>query len=295
MSTIRETLTSATKALQTSKTSPAALEAEVLLLHILKKPKEFLYSNPEFKLSETAISNFQFLISRRVKGEPIAYLTGHKEFYGLDFIVNKNVLIPRPETELLIEETLKCTGGSRPAPTTLYSLPATIADIGTGSGCIAVTLAKNLPQTKIYATDRSAPALKIAKENAARHGVAKQITFKRGDLLLPLRNVQLDIIVANLPYLDIKTRSLAAKRPETRGLDFEPQQALYAGPKGFDVFLKFFKQLALRSQRPNLVILEIGHNQAHEIKKLIKKILPEYQAEIKKDLAGHNRLAILKK
>ncbi|MFA5358933.1 MAG: peptide chain release factor N(5)-glutamine methyltransferase [Patescibacteria group bacterium] len=286
MSNISKILNDATKRLKSKSSSPT-LDAEILLAHVLKKPKEFILIHPETVLTKKQISNLQFLISKRKTGEPIAYLTGHKEFYGLDFIVNRHVLVPRPETELLVEETLKIINAN-------YQPPITIADIGTGSGCVAITIATKSPNAKIYATDISSLALTVAKKNSAEHKTTKQLIFKRGSLLSPLQNIKLDIIVANLPYLDKKMKNLL-RSTETRGLKFEPTLALYAGDKGLDKFKKFFSQLAKRKQQPNFVLLEIGHNQGRVLQKLCTKYLPGYKTTIKKDLCDFDRVLILKK
>jgi len=269
--------------LATKKITP--LDAEVLLSFVLKKPKEFLYAHPEFQPTKKQISNFQFLISKRIKGEPIAYLTGHKEFFGLDFLVNKNVLIPRPETEILVEDVLFQISNNK------YQI-TNIADVATGSGCIAISLKKHLPKLKIFATDISSAALNVAKKNAKRHKV--KLNLFKGDLLTPIKNKKIDLLVANLPYLDIKHKNLL-KSSETIGLKFEPKKALYAGTKGFDLFQKFFEQLNQRKQSPKYIFLEIGHNQATDLKKLIKKYLRQYSVKIKKDLAHLDRVLILKK
>ncbi|MBI5621993.1 peptide chain release factor N(5)-glutamine methyltransferase [Candidatus Falkowbacteria bacterium] len=284
MLSLRQTLTLAVQQLQPSKTKIATLDAEILLSHILKKPKEYLYTHPEKILTRRQHAAFQKLIARRTKGEPIAYLVGHKEFFGLDFTINKNALIPRPETELLVEETLN------QLPTTSSQLSA-IADIGTGSGCIAVAIAKHAPKTKIYGTDVSAKTLALAKTNAHRHQVSHRITFLPGSLLAPLKNIKLDALVANLPYgwSNWKNNTSA----ETIGLRFEPPRALFTGERGLKLYRQFLKQMAKRQQQPRLMLLEFDPRQTKAFTKLIKQILPHYSLEIKKDLLGHNRLIIL--
>ncbi len=268
--------------LRLNKTSPSAnLDAEILLSFILKKDKIFLYSHPENKLTSTQLIKFKKIIDRRLQGEPIAYLTGTKEFYNLNFIVNKYVLIPRPETEIIVAEILK------------NRKIKTIADIGTGSGCIATALAKNNSKLKIYASDISASAINIARKNAINNKINKQITFKKGDLLKPFKNIKLDAIVANLPYLDIKHKNLL-NSSETVGLKFEPTIALYAGKDGLDSYRQLFKQIKQLKHTPNFIYLEIGHLQTIKIKKIIKTNLPSVKINIKKDLAGLNRLIIIK-
>ncbi len=273
--TSKQALIWAQKKLKASKT--ASLDAEVLLAFVLKKSKEFLYTHPEKTLTSQQAQRLKFLINRRAKGEPVAYLTNHKEFYGLDFYVDKRVLIPRPETELLVEEVIKFVNKKK----------TTIADIGTGSGCIAITLKKYLPQATIYATDISKPALAVAKKNAKKHQV--KIKFLPGDLLKPLvrkRNVdvslaEIDIVVANLPYLPFS-------------LKYEPQRALKAGRYGLKTYQEFFEQIKKGAVNPQIIFCEINNLYLSPLKNLLKKYFPSSQFKIKKDLAGLSRILIIK-
>lgn len=291
------------------------LDIEILLCAVLKKPKEYLFTNPNKTISHTPYAQFQLLFKKRQKGWPIAYLTGHKEFYGLDFIVNKNVLIPRPETELLVDEVLKYIRLSK-----INNQQSTIIDIGTGSGCIAIALAKNLERfchpelaegrssdknasVIIYATDYSTTAIKTAKLNAQYNKV--KINFLKGNLLnLPLPEgekqrgweiskihnsqfaIRNSIITTNLPYL---TKS-EMKEPSIK---FEPKSALYGGPDGLKYFKQFFKQIKKFNLQPQAIFFEIGYKQADQIKKLASSALPNYIFKVKKDLCGKDRLLIL--
>jgi len=176
------------------------LEAEVLLMSATDITKERLFKNPEDKLNFWQILKLRYFLWRRKNDWPIAYLTGHKEFYGLDFIVNKNVLIPRPLSEEIIDLALQEIKANQ-------KRPLTIIDIGTGSGCLIIALAKTLLKTepvenfKFLASDISEPALKVAKQNARLHGLEKNITFLQGNLLEPFNNIEIDLIITNLPYL----------------------------------------------------------------------------------------------
>lgn len=310
---IQDALKWANKILAKKKISSSALDTEILLAFVLGKPKEYLLIHPKNKLTAKQFNKFKQLIGRRAKYEPVAYITGHKEFFGLDFLINKNVLIPRPETEILIKEATRYALGHE---------PSTIIDIGTGSGCIAVSIAKtmNHPKSpftkggeggfcplvkggrgdfKIYATDISKAALKIAKLNARRHDVLGQINFLQGDLLKPLIKIHNSkfiihnsIIVANLPYLT--TKEWQNSQPEIR--KYEPRGALDGGLDGLKYFHELFQQLETYQPRKlKTIILEIGWNQATKIKNLAKKYLPGYKMEIKKDLAGFDRLVIIYK
>jgi release factor glutamine methyltransferase len=277
--TIAEALQFGTTTLRTAAIDTRRLDAEVLLMHTLKKPREFLFMYPEKRLSTKQVAAYRALIRRRTKHEPIAYLVGKKEFYGLEFLVDKRVLIPRPETELIIETVLELIKDQ--------STNITIADIGTGSGCIAITLKKILPKTTVIATDMSAAALTAAKTNARRHHAA--VKFLRGDLLTPLKKIPIDILVSNLPYLPTTPRT---RRP-TADVWHEPSSALFAGRDGLDCFKKLFTQLTQRTTLPKYVVLEIGHDQGKSLPRLIKRLLTIYSVEIKKDLAKKNRLAVL--
>jgi len=301
MPNIKSLLTSAASSLR--RTSPSApLDAEILLSHAIRKPKEFLYSHPESELTKKQISDFQSLISQRKKGIPVAYLTNHKEFFGLDFYVDNRVLIPRPETEILVEEVIKkispparlafapakrARGGDRPSGARAEGVG--VVDIGTGSGCIAITLAKYFPRLKIYATDISEPALAVARKNAARHRA--KIIFTKGNLLAPLKNKKIDVLVSNLPYGWRAWKNNTSV--ETKGLSFEPAVSLFTEEKGLKLYRQLFEQIKGLKNKPKLVALEFDPRQTTELKKLAKKYLPAYKLEIKKDLAGLNRVLIL--
>jgi release factor glutamine methyltransferase len=314
---ISQILAKTIKKLKKCKIKNPHLEAEILLSNILKKPREFILAHPNYKLTNSQITNLKFQISCRIKGKPLAYIIGHKEFYGLDFRVNKNVLIPRPETELMIEEALKRIKNNVKR--------ITLIDVGTGSGCIIVTLAKILNRKseignrKFLATDISQSALTIARKNAKLHKVNKDITFLRGNLLEPIiQNPKLLItnyhrlggipptknyikkwrdqllITANLPYL------IPAQIKNSPTIQYEPKLALSAGPDGLKYYRQLFKQikillnsnkLALNSQI--FAMLEIDPSQTTKIKQLAKNTLPQCKYEIKKDLKGHNRLVII--
>ena len=286
---IKEALKWATKKLNKIKTT--SLDAEVLLSFDLNKPKEYLFSHPEISLTLRQTQKLKKLVEQRSKLEPVAYLTNHKEFYGLDFYVNKNVLVPRPETEMLVDEVIKVSRNKK----------INIADIGTGSGCIAITLAKHLPKAKIFATDICKRALKVAQKNAKNHKL--KINFFQGDLINPLKNKKIDIIIANLPYIPLK--ALANPKEYSWGIDqyvdeycalkFEPKKALAGGADGLKLYEKIFQQIKNLKKLPSLIIMEFGYNQAAELKKLIKKYIPGYTIQIKKDLSELDRILILKK
>lgn len=293
---IKQVLLWGYKIFKDKKIESAYFDAELLLAHTLKKPKEFLHTYPKQKLKKSRLAAYRKFIRRRLELEPIAYLTGQKEFFSLNFYVDKNVLIPRPETEILVEEILNEIKESIRQPQKKF----TIIDVGAGCGNIAISLAKNLHKKlhySIFALDQSEPALKIAKKNAFRHRI-KNFKFLKGDLLKPflvkkIIKTELLIIAANLPYLTL------CQWQKNKELHFEPKSALVAGPDGLKyikLFLTQLPQLILKNKKLKKIIsyLEINPAQSKKIKKLANQYLPNSQIKIKKDLAGRDRLVILK-
>jgi release factor glutamine methyltransferase len=268
------------------------LEAEVLLSCILKKPREYIFAHPEYELNKKQVTSYKLQVTRRLQGVPIAYLTGEKEFYALKFFVNKNVLIPRPETEMMVDAALALIK---------KDTAATIIDVGTGSGCVIITLAKRLADFRFwnldfgfYAIDVSDKALVVAIKNAKFHNVSKQIHFIKNNLLdsIPrskIRNLKSKILItANLPYL---TPAQIKKSPSIK---FEPRLALAAGPDGLRYYRHLFRQIRQAKMKNVTILCEIDPSQKVSIKRLAKKLLPLSSIEIKKDLRGHSRLAIIK-
>ncbi len=254
---IQQNLINSTKVIKTHSPS-ARLDAEVLLCFVLNKSKEYLYTHPEYELTIKQQTTFTKLINKRKTGWPVAYLTGHKEFYGLDFIVTPKVLIPRPETETLVTMVIQYCKEQK------FLFPSlTIADIGTGSGAIAIALAKNLSTAKIYATDYSPAALTIAKKNAKLNQT--KITFLTGNLIKPILNKKIDLLVANLPYLPTK---------KNFHLAHEPRLALYSGADGLKHYRLFFQQLTKMKYLPLAIFIEHGPKQFPSLKKIILSHFP---------------------
>jgi release factor glutamine methyltransferase len=281
--TIRKALYNATKPLRRISKSPS-LDAEVLLCHLFKTDKTRLYQNLNKQITQNQLKRYRKLILRRKQHEPIAYITKHKEFYGLDFYIDKRALIPRSETETLVEETLKLLLSFYKLKN-LKGLRKTIADVGTGSGCIAVALAKNLPKSKIYATDISKNALKIAKINIQKFKLQKQIKLLHGDLLKPLKE-RVDIIVANLPYLTLDQLNVTEEEIKR----YEPKIALLAGEVETKLYEKLLKQATKYLKRRGLIVLEIDPKFITKITGIIKERFPKSKLKIKKDLAGLDRV-----
>lgn len=254
---------------KTTSTSPS-LDAEVLLCFVLGFTKSDLISNRKAQILPLKQSKYEELIKNRVKGLPVAYLTGFKEFYGLKFKVNKNVLIPRPETETLVEKIIFEMKNRHSVK---------ILDIGTGSGCIIVTLAKKLSNTNFYfGSDASPRALAVAEENANAHKV--KVKFIRSDLTRTT-GTDYDIIIANLPYLS-GTLDDSVK--------FEPKSALIARKNGLELYEKLFKEISGSQHKP-LLFLEFGHDQQERIVQLAAQFLPDTHVEFFKDLFGIPRFA----
>ncbi len=281
MTTLRDVLTRGRRMLLQSDSD--RLDTQVLLEHVLGIDRATLYAYPEREVSAEQEQQFLALIERRTQGEPIAYLLGHEEFYGLDFLVDKRVLIPRPETEMLVETALRLVRSRLAAGETPL-----VADIGTGSGAIPITLAVEEPcLPSLYAVDISTDALAIAQQNCRLHHVEQQVHLLHGDLLIPLPE-PVDILTANLPYVgteevDVMTRDV---------LDYEPHQALFSGPDGLDLLQRFFEQVRVSEKlKPHgVMLLEIGYRQRELLEKLLASLWPNATITFQKDYAGWDRM-----
>jgi release factor glutamine methyltransferase len=252
----------------------ASRDAELLLMRTLGKDRAWLLTHPDAPIAPNQLAQYKTWINRRQKHEPIQYILGEQEFYGLVFQVTRDVLIPRPETEHLVEATLE----RLPENT-----PLRIADIGTGSGAIAIALAHKLPQAKITALDISKAALAVAKENAARHNVAERIDFRPSDLLEAAQGERFDAIVSNPPYV-ATTEEL---EPQVR--DYEPQTALYAGETGLDIYRRLIPQAKAALKPEGWLLMEIGHGQSKALAELLHGWA---NTEFVDDLQGIPRVAI---
>ena len=248
------------------------LAAELLLLHVLCRNRTWLYAHPEELLTDAESQRFSDLIARRAAGEPTQHLTGKQEFWGLEFEVGRDVLIPRPETEHIIEVALDRIAlrerrAGRPQKSDGAGLR--IADIGTGSGCIAIALAKELPAAGIVATDISPAALVVAKRNAERHSVSGRIDFCEANLLAPLAaghsRVAFDLITSNPPY--VGRRESATLPREVR--EHEPHAALFGGEEGYELYAELVTQSAGHLKCGGIVVLELGHNSLPAVQPLL--------------------------
>ena len=256
----------------------ARLEAEVLLASVLAMPRHLIYVYPEEGVSPQQGQMLARMVERRLAREPLAYVLGHWEFYGLDFAVGTDALIPRPETELLVERAL-VLAGTRPVPEEVV-----IAEAGTGSGAISISLALHLPLARIYATDLSQDALAMARLNAARHGVADRVALLQGDLLEPVPP-RADLIVANLPYLP--TGRIDSLQPEIR---WEPRMALDGGPDGLGLIRRLLHQAVDRIKAGGSILLEIEPEQVGPLEALARELFPGGTTVVRQDLAHLDRV-----
>ena len=286
--TIDKLINWSTEYLQQKGVDSPRLNAEVLLSHLLGIERVELYLDPDRSLNQTGVSDFESLIQRRGQREPLQYLTGKQEFWSLNFKITENVVIPRPETELLVEEAVKIVNkesSSVPQPR--------ILDIGTGCGVISIALAKEIGPARILATDISRSALVIARENAARHRVEDRILFLCGDLFDPLKDdrFSFNLITSNPPY--IPSGGFGQLEPEVK--DFEPHQALNGGEDGLD-FLHRIADQADRFLLPGgWLLLEVGEGQAEKVAGLLKESSHYQTPMIVNDYSGRPRVVKARK
>ncbi|HXK60367.1 MAG TPA: peptide chain release factor N(5)-glutamine methyltransferase [Acidobacteriota bacterium] len=279
--TLREAIHEGTNYLASHGLETARRDAELLVMNVVGKERAFLYTHPEWPLSDQERIKFCDWLQRRKDRYPIQYLVGFQEFYGRSFKVDPRVLIPRPETELLVDVSLELIAGRRES--------VHVADIGTGSGCIAVTLACENPLVQVTATDISPGALEIARENAERLGCVERIEFVRGDLLEPLvqssgRNF--DLILSNPPYVDDESTKI-----DYSVRTFEPPEAVFAGPTGFEIYQKILSGAPAVLHEGGSLVLEIGAGQLEALEELARQ-RGWGLVESRNDLAGIPRCAV---
>jgi len=285
--TLAEVINNASSKLGIAGVTNARLDAEVLLSHIMSRDRAWLFTHIHDTLDDETRGVFENTVERRSKREPLQYILGKQEFWGLAFIVTPDVLIPRPETELVVESALKIIES--------MNQQITIVDLCTGSGCIAISLAKELKVARVFAVDKSGRALDIAKENARKHGVSDRIRFLEGDLYQPLEMLDIlggvDIIVSNPPY--VQSGDYDMLQPEVR--DFEPAMALFAGPQGTEIHRKIIEGAPAYLKQTGALIMEMGLGQAKFLTKMTQDTEAYGVPEILKDLAGIERVIVAKK
>jgi len=270
--TINQLIEQGTRILDQAGVDTPRLDTELLLQHLLGVGRAYLYAHPEEEVGGDILQEWQTRLERRARREPLAYILGKAGFYGLEFAVTPDVLVPRPETEVLVEAVL----GKQ---------PATVADIGTGSGCIAVAVAVNLPRVRVWATDISEAALRVARENAQRHGVAQRVCFLQGDLLQPLAGLRVEVIASNPPYVAESER--LSLQPEVR--NWEPPHALFTGGDALQFHRRLAAEAHFHLQESGWLMMEVGMGQAEAVASLLEE--SGYTAvRILNDLAGIGRV-----
>jgi len=282
--TIAQILDFASRQLTKAHIENPRLETEVMLAHILKRERSWIYLHPDLSLEDSLIREFIALVARRTMHEPTAYILGQREFWSLSFMVSRDTLIPRPETELVVETALfiiKQEGWTRPF----------ILDLGTGCGVLAITLAHEVPEATVLATDRSFPALILTRQNAERLGVGSRTYMLQADWIYPFKSRDMgirrfDLVVSNPPYVAYKDRESMAKEI----LDYEPEQALFAGKDGLKEVTKLIKAVPGILHRGAWFVCEIGWNQGRQALQTALTTDMYRHVEIKKDLSGKDRV-----
>lgn len=264
----------------------AAFDAELLLRHVLGRDRAWLIVHRDDIIDDKSRELFEDAVRRRAMREPLQYITGRQEFWGLDFLVTPDVLIPRPETELVVQTALERIK---------QSISPLVVDLCTGSGCIAISIAKEHKGSRIIAIDVSARALEVARENSHRHSVSERIQFMEGDLFGPIAELSIrgmvDVIAANPPY--IPAREIHALQPEVR--DFEPAVALCAGPDGTEIQMRIIKEAPDFLKKDGHLVMEIGRGQGPALMKAVKETRRFHNPMLLNDLAGIERVIVAKK
>jgi len=273
---LRQALQQAITKLEAAGLDAARLSAEVLAFHVLGCDRAYLYAHPERLLTEAELAQYESLVERRAAGEPLQYLTGHQEFWGADFLVTPSVLIPRPETEHLVEAVLELVRafafprvGNEPTlghPSAEQRLKTRlkIIDVGTGSGAIAVSLARELPNAEVYAVDLSSEALDVARRNAERLGA--RVQFAQSDVLdSVVRDASFDFVVSNPPYVGLNE----ADKVQSVVKDYEPHMALFAGVEGLAVIRRLIPQSCDALRPGGWLLMEIGYSQSEAVMALL--------------------------
>ena len=281
MPTLREFLRDSRRRLAEAGTLEPRLESEVVLTDVLGIPRHRLYAYQDDTIPGEAAETLEKAVQRRLRREPLAYILGHREFYGVDRTVGPGVMVPRPETEMLIERAmLVCMERMERAG-------LVVVDVGTGSGGIAVNLAMHLPGVRLYATDISADALEVARVNVDKFGLGQRVTLLKGDLLEPLPG-RVDVIVANLPY--IPSARLKGLQPE---LAWEPRTALDGGADGMVMLRRLMGQAAGKLAVDGVMLLEIDPGQGEPLRRMATRLFPAAATSVEKDLAGLDRIFVL--
>jgi len=279
--TLGQSLRQAAHAIAALGSDEASLEAELLLMEATGLDRVHLYQRLDEEVAPEEAAVFQRYLERRLAHEPVPYIVGHKEFFGLEFEVAPCALIPRPETETLVELVIAYARGR--------GGPLTIADIGTGTGIIAVAVAWALPEARVIATDIAEESLALARRNAERHGVAGRMTFAQGDLLDALSE-PVDVIAANLPY--VKTADWEALPPEIR--EYEPRSGLDGGPDGLRLIERLLAEAPRWLRQRGALFEEIGDTQGPAAAEMARRYFPDAEVRVERDLAGRDRVLVVR-
>lgn len=264
-----------------AKTDKKSLEAEVLLAFSLRKSKEWIIAHSDFELSSLDVRVFHDLWARFLQGEPVAYLVKKKEFFAIDFYVDQRVLIPRSETELLVSKVIDLSQEPRFA----NKKNVQVVDVGTGCGAISVSLVKNTKNLKVYATEISEVACEVTRKNIGD----LDVELRCGNLLEPVKEIELDIIVANLPYIGTEKYNFV----EANVAKYEPDIALYGGNDGLELYRKLFAQILNYGMTPSYILGEFGFLHGEILKNDVMKYFPDAAYTVKQDLSGLDRNFII--
>lgn len=281
MSSVRETIRETHQTLEAVGIPDARLEAEVMVMTVMRMTRQNIFAEQEAEVPASEAQQLAEIVAQRLERIPLAYIIGYREFYGINVVVTPDVLIPRPETEGMVEHTLFM------ALMGMETRELTIADVGTGSGAIAVNLAIHLPAARIYAVDISEPALDVAADNIRGHSVHDRVRLGHGDLLEPLPE-PVDLIVANLPY--IPTDRIPVLQPEVHQ---EPQLALDGGPDGLDLVRRLLSQAPDKLNSPGIILLELDPEQFPAAEAIALQQFPDAEITAEQDLARRDRIMVI--
>ena len=281
MASLREVIQQTHRVLEESGIPDARLEAEVMVMSLMRMPRQDIYAHQEAEVGAQQEQELAGIVARRLKREPMAYILGYREFYGINLLVNSSVMIPRPETETMVEHALFM------ALMGMESRDLVIADVGTGCGAIAVNLAIHLPAARIYAVDISDGVLDVASYNVRAHNVADRVILGKGNLLEPVPE-PVDLIVANLPYIPAKR--IASLQPE---IQWEPQEALDGGLEGLDQIRGLLSQAPGKVKDQGTILLELDPEQVATVEEIAQRQFPDATLSVEQDLAHQDRIFVV--
>jgi release factor glutamine methyltransferase len=282
MPSLRQVIQQTHHTLEASDIPDARLEAEVMVMNVMRMPRHDLFAQQETEVGPPQEQVLAQFMERRLKREPLAYILGYREFYGVNLLVNSDVLIPRPETESLVEHALFMALMGMETPQLV------IADVGTGTGAVAINLAIHLAAARIYAIDNFDPVLDVTSYNVQSHNVSDRVTLLKGDLLEPLPE-PVDLVVANLPYLP--TARISTLQPE---IQWEPSQALDGGPDGLVLVRRLLRQASEgKLKEHGIVLLELDPEQVPVVQELARQLFPAAEISVEKDLAHLDRMLVI--